>query len=128
MSTQDVTVKRESLRKRLVDNRLLLLIFLPGLLHLLIFKYAPMFGLIIIFQDYNPFRGFLDSDWVGFKHFIDVFDEEPIPTNHPLLGCEHVVLTPHCADMTPEGVDLLNGGAVDNVINYLKGTPHNIVS
>ena len=74
MSTQDVTVKRESLRKRLADNRLLLLIFLPGLLHLLIFKYAPMFGLIIIFQDYNPFRGFLNSDWVGFKHFIDIFE------------------------------------------------------
>lgn len=69
----------------------------------------------------------LDSGHLGGAG-IDVFDEEPIPTDHPLLGCEHVVLTPHCADMTPEGVDLLNGGAVDNVINYLKGTPHNIVS
>ena len=59
---------------------------------------------------------------------IDVYDEEPIPTDHPLLSCEQVVLTPHCADMTPEGVDLLNGGAVDNVIAFLEGRPQHVVS
>ena len=59
---------------------------------------------------------------------IDVFDEEPTPPNHPLFACEHAILTPHCADMTPEGVDLLNGGAVDNVIAYLDGHPQNRVS
>ena len=52
---------------------------------------------------------------------IDVYDQEPPPANHPLLACEQVVLSPHCADMTPEGVDLLNEGAVDNVIAFLKG-------
>ena len=59
---------------------------------------------------------------------IDVYDEEPIPTDHPLLSCEQVVLTPHCADMTPEGVDLLNGGAVDNVIAFLEGRPQHVVT
>ncbi|MDD9973907.1 MAG: NAD(P)-binding domain-containing protein, partial [Candidatus Poribacteria bacterium] len=39
---------------------------------------------------------------------IDVYDEEPLPANHPFLECEQVILTPHCADMTPEGVELLN--------------------
>ena len=59
---------------------------------------------------------------------IDVFDQEPIPAGHPLLSCEQVVLTPHCADMTPEGVDLLNEGAVDNVIAFLQGQPQNVVT
>jgi D-3-phosphoglycerate dehydrogenase len=59
---------------------------------------------------------------------IDVYDEEPPPANHPLLACEQVVLTPHCADMTPEGVELLNEGAVDNVIAFLKGQPRNVVT
>lgn len=59
---------------------------------------------------------------------IDVFEEEPTPPDHPLFACEHAILTPHCADMTPEGVDLLNGGAVDNVIAYLEGRPQNQVS
>jgi D-3-phosphoglycerate dehydrogenase len=59
---------------------------------------------------------------------IDVYDEEPVPPDHPLLSCEQVVLTPHCADMTPEGVDLLNSGAVENVIAYLEGRPQNRVT
>ncbi len=58
---------------------------------------------------------------------LDVFEEEPLPTDHPLLEMEHVVLTPHCADMTPEGVELLNEGAVNNVIAFLEGRPRNVV-
>jgi len=58
---------------------------------------------------------------------IDVFDTEPPPPDYPLFGCEQVVLTPHCADMTPEGVDLLNSGVVENVIAFLEGHPRNQV-
>jgi D-3-phosphoglycerate dehydrogenase len=58
---------------------------------------------------------------------IDVFDAEPLPPNHPLLSCQHVVLTPHNADQTPEGMEILNGGVVDNVIAYLEGRPQNRV-
>ena len=58
---------------------------------------------------------------------IDVYDEEPPPANHPLLACEQVILSPHCADMTPEGVELLNEGIVDNVIAFLEGKPQNVV-
>lgn len=58
---------------------------------------------------------------------IDVYDQEPPPADHPLLTCEQVILTPHCADMTPEGVDLLNEGAVDNIIAFLEGNPKNVV-
>ncbi len=59
---------------------------------------------------------------------LDVFDTEPIPANHPLLSCEQVVLTPHCADQTPEGIDLLNQGCVENVIAYFNGSPRNVVT
>jgi D-3-phosphoglycerate dehydrogenase len=52
---------------------------------------------------------------------LDVFDEEPLPADHPLLRCEQVVLTPHNADQTPEGMELLNSGVVDNVIAFLEG-------
>ena len=68
----------------------------------------------------------LDSGYIA-GAAIDVFDEEPIPVDHPLLSCEQVILTPHCADMTPEGVELLNEGAVDNVIAFLRGNPINVV-
>jgi phosphoglycerate dehydrogenase-like enzyme len=58
---------------------------------------------------------------------IDVFDDEPIAADHPLLGCEQVVLTPHNADQTPEGIELLNAGVVDNVIAFLEGRARNRV-
>ena len=59
---------------------------------------------------------------------IDVYDTEPLPPDHPLLSCDQVVLTPHSADQNPEGMDLLNGGAVDNVIAFLRGAPQNVVT
>jgi phosphoglycerate dehydrogenase-like enzyme len=59
---------------------------------------------------------------------LDVFPQEPLPVDHPILDCEQVVLTPHAADQTPEGVDLLNEGAVDNIIAFLGGTPKNNVA
>ena len=58
---------------------------------------------------------------------LDVFDTEPLPANHPILLCDQVVLTPHMADQTPEGMELLNEGAVDNVIAFLEGHAQNVV-
>ncbi len=59
---------------------------------------------------------------------LDVFSEEPLPADHPLLACEQVVLTPHVADMTPEGLELLNQGVVENVLAFLEGEPQNVVN
>lgn len=47
----------------------------PGLVYFIIFKYLPMGGLVIAFQDYQPFLGITGSEWVGFKHFIRLFTE-----------------------------------------------------
>jgi D-3-phosphoglycerate dehydrogenase len=59
---------------------------------------------------------------------LDVFETEPLPPDHPLLSCDQVVLTPHNADQTPEGIELLNSGVVDNVIAFLEGRPQNVVA
>jgi D-3-phosphoglycerate dehydrogenase len=58
---------------------------------------------------------------------LDVYEQEPLSADDPILTCEQVVLTPHNADQTPEGMDILNGGAVDNVIAFLEGRPRNQV-
>lgn len=68
----------------------------------------------------------LDSGHLGGAG-IDVYDSEPIPPDYPLLACEQVVLTPHVADQNPEGMEILNRGAVDNVLAFLNGTPRNRV-
>src|SRR5262245_55040267 len=54
---------------------------------------------------------------------IDVFEIEPAPRDHPLICCPNVVLTPHIADQTREGMEILNSGVVDNVLAFLEGRP-----
>ena len=45
------------------------LMLIPGILYFAIFKYGPMWGLTIAFQNYNPFQGVLGSQFVGLSHF-----------------------------------------------------------
>lgn len=42
---------------------------IPGILFFILFRYIPLAGSIIAFQDYSVFKGFLASQWVGLKHF-----------------------------------------------------------
>lgn len=56
--------------KSLWDCRLLWIMLIPGLLVLILFKVAPLFGLVIAFQDYSPFKGPFKSDWVGLQNFM----------------------------------------------------------
>jgi len=62
----------KTLWKTLNKYKFYYLLALPGLLYFVIFKYLPMVGIIIAFQDYQPFEGFrgmFDGPWVGLKHF-----------------------------------------------------------
>lgn len=45
----------------------------PAILCWLFFRYVPMYGLIMAFKDFSPTLGFMDSPWVGFKHFENFF-------------------------------------------------------
>ncbi|MGQ3477766.1 ABC transporter permease [Paenibacillus sp. TY11] len=67
---------------RMQKHKLLYLMVLPGLVYFIIFKYFPMGGLVIAFQDYQAFQGITGSPWVGMKHFIRLFTE---PTFFMLL-------------------------------------------
>lgn len=50
------------------------LMILPSILFIIIFSYIPMWGVLISFKDYNLFKGFSASPWVGFKHFRMFFE------------------------------------------------------
>ena len=45
------------------------LFILPAFVLTIIFRYIPMGGVLIAFEEYNPIRGILGSEWVGFSHF-----------------------------------------------------------
>jgi ABC-type polysaccharide transport system, permease component len=61
--------------KKLIKDRWLYIMLLPGVVFFLVFKYGPMLGLVMAFQNYQPFLGFAKSPWVGFKHFQRFFSE-----------------------------------------------------
>ncbi|WP_036744170.1 ABC transporter permease [Paenibacillus allorhizoplanae] len=67
--------KRSQLVRDLLRDRWMYLLLFPGILYFVVFKYVPMLGLVMAFQDYKPFTGFINSPWVGFKHFERFFME-----------------------------------------------------
>ncbi|GGA31012.1 ABC transporter permease [Paenibacillus physcomitrellae] len=54
-------------------NWQLYVLLLGPVAYFLIFKYGPMYGILIAFQDFNLFKGVLGSPWVGFDVFREVF-------------------------------------------------------
>ena len=59
---------------------------------------------------------------------IDVFENEPILQGHALLRLENCICTPHIGYVEQESYEMYFGAAFDNVINFIKGTPTNIVN
>lgn len=53
----------------------LYLIMFPGVLYFIVFKYFPMWGVLIAFKDYSIFAGFGESAWVGLKHFKSMLED-----------------------------------------------------
>ncbi|WP_042203890.1 ABC transporter permease [Paenibacillus camerounensis] len=68
METKEALRKPNAL-KRFARQWDLQLMVLPALFFILVFSYIPMYGVLMAFQDYNLFKGFGGSPWVGLKHF-----------------------------------------------------------
>jgi putative aldouronate transport system permease protein len=64
-----------TLGQRIWQHRWLYLFVLPGLVYFLVFRYLPLLGNIIAFQDYSPFLGFQDSPFVGLDNFRKLFTD-----------------------------------------------------
>jgi D-3-phosphoglycerate dehydrogenase len=59
---------------------------------------------------------------------VDVFESEPILQGSALLRLENCICTPHIGYVEKDSYELYFGAAFDNVINFIKGTPTNIVN
>jgi putative aldouronate transport system permease protein len=73
MQTQEISKLQKNLWRRLKANKWLFLLALPGILYFLLFRYLPMWGLLIAFKRFNAALGMWDSPWVGLKNFTDFF-------------------------------------------------------
>lgn len=71
-----MSVQRKGLlRQYMRTHSDLYVLLLPGILLTLLFKYVPMYGLVIAFQDFNIFKGFSGSPFVGLTHFRKLFTD-----------------------------------------------------
>jgi putative aldouronate transport system permease protein len=80
--------------KKFRQSKDLLILFLPCLVYYVLFKYLPMFGLVISFKDYNLFKGVWASNWVGLKYywmFIESPDFIKLISNTFMLGFAKLV-------------------------------------
>ncbi|BFT74334.1 polygalacturonan/rhamnogalacturonan ABC transporter permease [Paenibacillus sp. P36] len=59
----------------LARHKYVYLLALPGVLYFIVFKFAPMWGLVLAFTEYNPYAGISGSEWVGMKHFVELFSD-----------------------------------------------------
>lgn len=73
---EDIKIKRNNsfLRSIKRDSLLYLLLLLP-MAYIFIFKYAPIYGVLMAFQEYNIFEGISGSEWVGLDVFKFIFQQ-----------------------------------------------------
>ena len=73
-------LRRKSLKTRLKKYWSLYLFLIPALVYLLLFHYAPMYGVLMAFKYFKPIRGILGSEWAGLYYFKRFFSMEMFDT------------------------------------------------
>lgn len=72
--------KKRSILREIGRYRYIYILLIPGLIYFFVFKYMPMYGVILAFKDYSPSQGILGSDWVGLEHFRSLMIEPEFKT------------------------------------------------
>ena len=67
---------RNSFWKRLSKQKALILMAVPFVLYVILFKYVPLWGWTMAFQNYKPAKSFSQQEWVGLKWFITLFKDK----------------------------------------------------
>ena len=76
--TELVEYRKPSLAREMLRHRYLLLLMLPGIAYFVVFRYVPIYGVILAFKEYDVYEGILFSPWVGLKHFRRLFEQHDV--------------------------------------------------
>ena len=72
---KEVKKEKKITWKKIKKQKFLIFMTLPFVIWVIIFKYLPLFGWLMAFQDYKPGKFILNQKWVGLKHFKTLFQE-----------------------------------------------------
>ncbi len=73
-----VEYRKPSLMRELYRHRYLMLLMLPGIAYFVVFKYVPIYGLVLAFKEYDVHQGILLSPWAGLRHFRRLFEGQDV--------------------------------------------------
>lgn len=79
LSPAQKKLEREKSWNKIKKDKWMYLLLLPGVLYFLIFKFAPMWGVLISFQNYYAGVSFFDAQWVGFDNFVSFMTNTDFP-------------------------------------------------
>lgn len=65
--------KKQGLLHEYWKHKELFLLLLPAVIYFIVFHYAPMYGILIAFEDFLPRSGIWGSEWVGLQNFSKMF-------------------------------------------------------
>ncbi|MFH5184256.1 ABC transporter permease [Paenibacillus sp. TAB 01] len=89
------SVKRDSRWKLFRSHIDMYVLLVPGLIFLFLFKYTPMYGIVIAFQDFNIFDGIAGSPWIGLEQFRKLMQSDEfiqVFTNTLVISLYKIVL------------------------------------
>ena len=74
--TDSLLANRKNKWKLLGKQKMLVLMSLPFVLYIVLFRYVPLWGWTMAFQDYKPYKTFTEQTWIGFRWFKQLFTEK----------------------------------------------------
>lgn len=105
-------LRRLKRRRAFRRDMVLFMLALPAVLHLILFQYIPMPGIVIAFKNYKPFKGIFGSEWNGFDNFRFFFtSQDALRTIRNTVLYEFGYLL----------LDLFNGVLIALMLFYLNG-------
>jgi putative aldouronate transport system permease protein len=102
----------------------LLLLAVPGLAVLLLFRYVPLLGNVIAFQDYQPYLGIMHSPWNGIQNFTVIFNGDPAFRTALLNTLAITVLQVVFVFPAPVALALLLNSLLKRIVQSVLYLPH----
>lgn len=134
-TVKEATQTREARENRRARNSLrnirkhgwFLIMLIPAFLFYFVFRYVPMFGIVIAFKDYNPFIGVFESEWVGLRWFVEMFrkpDFWPVLRNTIVISFQMLLFGFPAPIILAILINELRAGTYKRVIQTITYLPH----